>query len=549
MLKASCRLLYRNCLIAAPLFFLSLISPAAAQNPPAVNALVIVQANSIADMDKAVSFIRKQGGRVPVTIPPNALFAVLPSVDLNAWVGQAGIRSVSLTQVDDAVIASRYGEVAGTASRVWNRMLAKPAARQMQPAPGRDLINDARVAPDSRARSQSAPLAPPASTQTSEFLYGRVWVDVFLPESNGSIDASTEDWTSPMRDAVVSEITLGVNWWASTSIQGGNPSANLTFDLSFHTPFNEPSIVATGYEPITRPGPLCESSLTWIGDIMSHLGYPATCDGVRSYAHARRTATGRDWAFAIFVANSLNDSDGLFADDLFAYSYYYGPLIVETYDNDGWGISRMEIVTAHEMAHTFGALDEYADSACTDTQTSGYLNIANTNCENGTPASQDSIMRSYLSQLIAYPNNLASTPVRGMVGWRDSDLDGIYDVVDTQVQVSAMRTSGCSIGESATYSGTATDVPWLSPTRPDTSLNVITAVQYSLDGGEWRNAIPDDGAFDEYAESFALQTDPLKPGVNKVDLRACNTVGNCATWTNTVRAGSCELYLPEISKW
>ncbi len=540
----------KDCVFGLLLFFFAMIPPAAAQTPPAINALVVVQASSISDMDKAVALIRERGGRVTVTIAPDALFAVLPSADPSAWVGRAGIRLVSSTPVDEVGIGNRFGQKAGIAARVWNRIKAKASARQTPLAPGRDLINDARVAPD-RGRGQSGPLAPPLRTQTSEFLYGTVWVDVFLPESNGSHDANTENWTPAMLDEVATEITLGANWWATTATEGGNPAANLTFDLAFHTPINEPSIVATGYEPIANPGPFCGGPLTWIGDITSHLGYAATCDGVSSYVDARRQANGRDWAFAIFVANSLNDVDGLFADDYFAYSYYYGPFIVETYDNDGWNISRMEIVTAHEMAHTFGALDEYASSGCTDSETLGYLNIANTNCENGTPATEDSIMRSYSSQLTAYTNHLASTPVRGMLGWRDTDADGIYDVVDTLVQVNATQASGGMACQPAAYTGTATDIPWVSPTRPDASINEITSVQYRLGGGEWQAAVSADGAFDEYTEAFNVSTGPLESGPNTVDIRACNTVGNCSTWTNTITlpAGGCQIFLPLIYKW
>ena len=98
---------------------------------------------------------------------------------------------------------------------------------------------------------------------------------------------------------------------------------------------------------------------------------------------------GTDWAFAIFVVDSLNDSNGQFSNGDFAYTYVNGPFMVMTYDNDGWGIDGMPIVAAHENGHIWGALDEYASSGCTDTETSGYLNIANSNCENGSPATEE----------------------------------------------------------------------------------------------------------------------------------------------------------------
>jgi hypothetical protein len=308
---------------------------------------------------------------------------------------------------------------------------------------------------------------------------------------------------------VVSEITAGLTWWAAAAIQGGQPSANLSFNLTFHTPFNEPAVVRTTYEPITRPH---TDQKLWMGQIMSNLGYTDYYfTAVRQYVHSRRVATGRDWGFAIFVVNSLLDLDGYFSDNYFAYSYIYGPFTVMTYDNDGWGIDRMEVVTAHETGHIFGAMDEYASSNCSDTAKSGYLGVANTNCENGDPATEQSIMRSASSQQIAYPANLASTPARGQVGWRDSDSDGLYDVVDTDVTLTAASTSDDSDGPAAQYTGTAIDIPYDSPTRPDTSINIISLVEYRLDGGSWLPASASDGNFDSYAENYSLTTTPL-PG-------------------------------------
>lgn len=513
-------------------FFITLASPANAAPPPPIDALIFVRANTIAEMDRAVDFIHAQGGRVLVTMAPNSLFVDLPTTDTANWLGQAGIEIIANAQVDADAATIQYGEQAGLAARAWNQMLSTAREPDSSAPPGRVPLDDVLIPPDRSPRGPATPNAPPTSSQTSEFLYGNVQVDVFLPESNGTINPDTETWTTTMRDNVVTEVTTGVTWWANAATQGGRPSANLNFNLTFHTPFNEPSIVATGYEPIVNNHPT-SSSLLWIGNILTNLGYSASLSGARSYVNNRRVATGRDWAFAVFVANSLNDSDGLFADGYFAYAYLNGPYMVLTYDNDGWGIGRMEMVTAHEMGHIFGALDEYAESGCAVTDTSGYLNIANTNCENGSPT-EHSIMRNASSQQIAYPNFQASTPVRGMVGWRDSDSDGLYDVVDTSVQLSASRTSGGTAGQPATYAGTATDIPWDSSTHADTSINEITLVQFRVDGGAWSNATASDGTFDEYSESFSVTTAALAAGTHTVEIQACNSVGNCAWWTDTI---------------
>jgi hypothetical protein len=277
------------------------------------------------------------------------------------------------------------------------------------------------------------------------------------------------------------------------------------------------------------------------------MGYSASGSGIRSYVNARRVATGRNWAFAIFVANSYNDIGGLFSDGYFAYAYLNGPFMIMTYGNDGWGISRMKMVTAHEMGHIFGAEDEYYGS-CNGTETSGYLNITNTNCENGSPT-EHYIMRNADDQYYyAYPGYLASTPVRGMVGWRDIDSDGIYDVADTSVQLTASRTSGGTAGQPARYSGTATDIPYPSPYYLDTSVNLITLVRVRVDGGAWSNGTASDGAFDEYTEAFTITTAPLAAGMHTIDIQAINSVGNSSTMTSNLCVGICPYFLPYIKK-
>lgn len=72
-------------------------------------------------------------------------------------------------------------------------------------------------------------------------MYGSVQVDLFLPESNGSLDSNSESWTTPRRDQVVSEVTAGLTWWAAT--QGSKPSANLSFNITTYDPFNAYSTV------------------------------------------------------------------------------------------------------------------------------------------------------------------------------------------------------------------------------------------------------------------------------------------------------------------
>ncbi|NIU58954.1 MAG: hypothetical protein GWN67_22000, partial [Phycisphaerae bacterium] len=144
---------------------------------------------------------------------------------------------------------------------------------------------------------------PPGYYDTSEYLIGSVAVGVILPESNGTIDPSTEDWTSDEESQVVSEITAGLDWWAAY-----NPSAGVSFSLEVHYR------VPTSYEPISRPGTAGDEAL-WISEVMTYLGYPGDFFmQVWDYVNDLRSQLGTDWAFTIFVVDSSNDSDGMFAD-------------------------------------------------------------------------------------------------------------------------------------------------------------------------------------------------------------------------------------------
>ncbi len=354
-------------------------------------------------------------------------------------------------------------------------------------------------------------------------------VGIITPESNGFIDANTENWSTTRQNLVVAKIVLAMQWWKDNA----NAPSNLSFVYDIH------HSVPTSYEPIKRSS--ADEGL-WISQVMNNLGYsgaPSTYfTQVRQYLNAKRAAMGTDWAFAIFVVDSLNDSNGQFSNGDFAYTYVNGPFMVMTYDNDGWGIDGMPIVAAHENGHIWGALDEYASSGCTDTETSGYLNIANSNCENGSPATENSIMRNAVNQEnVAFPNHLVSTPARQMIGWRDSDGDGkeFYDPVDTKPIVSLTPfTPDPTTNATPTYVGVANDSPYPSPTDNSVTINRITSVEWRVDGGPWQPAAATDGAFNADVENFNFTTSTLAPGSHTFQVRATNSVGNLSALASDI---------------
>jgi len=509
-----------------------------AQGAPKANSLIVWEMNQ--SVQNIVRRIVAEGGRVDHVFPPNAAIGYIPSEKID----QLKARVVGL-RVEQGTVEpgqrSLLGGGGAIAAAVWNSVfwnVPAPAPSRRREGPRRNPPNDARIAPDrlssGPAQREAAPVASsaPGFFDTSSFFIGSVTVGIITPESSGAIDPDTENWDITRQNTVVSKTVEGLQWWKDNS----NAPANITFVYDIH------HSVPTSYEPISRSS--ADEGL-WISQVMSNLGYPGAgyFSQVRTYLNDKRNAFGTDWALAIFVVDSVNDANGEFANGDFAYAYINGPFMVMTYDNDNWGINRMQIVAAHENGHIWGALDEYNLSNCTDTQTSGYLNIANTNCENGTPATEDSIMRNASNQEFqAYPNHRVSTPARQMVGWRDSDGDGkeLYDPVDTTVTVALTPFSPDPTTDATpTYTGYGADIPFLSPTEPDVTINIITSIEWRVDGGPWQAATATNGAFDSDVEDFHFTPAALAPGLHTFEVRATNSGGNVsaiATDTLTILA-------------
>ena len=363
-------------------------------------------------------------------------------------------------------------------------------------------------------KTSTSATAPPAPGyyETSEYLIRSVAVAVVFLESNGSIDASTENWTPLEETQVMGEIQTALNWW---SVQ--NPSASVTFKLAVNYS------VPTSYEPINRRGGSAavngEESL-WIRQAMNYLGYAGSdyFSQVRDFINARRSSAGTNWAFAMFIVDSSSDFDGRFSDGVYsAYAYFGGPFLVMTYDNDGWGINAMDQVAAHEMGHIFYATDEYNGAV----EFSGYLNVAD---NEGSNALMDA-------------NNLwLSAGTRGQIGWRDSDSDGIQDISDTFADsVLSPYLPDPTNTSNLAYAGSTKEIPYPNNNPKNlfgqisVTVNTIAKLECRVDGGAWRNATSTDGAFDEPEEDFVFTLSSLSSGTHSVEVRAVNSVGNVET--------------------
>jgi len=348
----------------------------------------------------------------------------------------------------------------------------------------------------------------PNYSETSEYLIGHVAVGVILLESNGTIDLSTENWTPARETQVISEIQTGLSWLANDE---PNADVSFVYDLQYGVP--------TSYEPINRPS--TDQNL-WISEAMENLGYSSNLyyrTQVDNYINTLRETLGADWAFAIFVVDSFNDPDGSFTNDrvdgmgkVHAYSNFGGPFLVMTYDIGAYGINNMDYVTAHEACHIFHATDEYNGV----TETRGYLGI------------QDLEGSGCMMEKRTW---WLCTNSKQQLGWRDSDNDGLQDIVDTFPD-STLHPFFPEVTSKSVlnYSGFVSETPYPNSnprgSGRDITINTISTVEFRVDGGAWQNAVAEDGAFDEAIEEFFFSTPNLSEGFHTIETRGVNSAGN-----------------------
>jgi hypothetical protein len=483
----------------------------------ASDRLVTVDSPELSDLQAAAAAIKADGGYVKFVIPPHFIIADLPEGSEAGLVSSGVVSKVESGLVDSEAYAA-FGPGARHVVSSWNNVfmgMARQAGLENEPAPDRQpLINDADL-----LDKIVLPLKPPGAKyyDVSEFMLGSVAVGVILPESNGTIDANTETWTQTEMDQVTSEIIAGLNWHVTKAEWR---------DLTFYTVFNYQ--VPTGYEPITRPS---SDEALWINQCFTVMGYGNTSPGY-PYVIALRDSIGADWGTCVFVVDSSVDADGMFTDGRFGYSYLGGPKITMTYDNDGWGIANMDAVLAHEISHSFYALDEYFDAGHGCTETAGYLAYQNQNSQypyggGGCAINQvNCIMRS-----VPLGTARVCNYTKGQLGWPDTDLDSIPDILDTYPEtVLNAHAPDPDTVTYITYSGQA-DVTKLTNINPygkgnEITLNRIAKVEFRVNGGAWQDAVPTDGVWDQGTELYSFVYGPLSTGPYVFETRAWHTYGN-----------------------
>ncbi len=158
-------------------------------------------------------------------------------------------------------------------------------------------------------------------------------------------------------------------------------------------------------------------------------------DDIRDFNHAQRLAHGTDWAFTVFVVNDANDADGMFRlRRQFPPGVFLRGRAVHRVARGAPG----EHVHPRDGTHVLGPRTSMrAEPPTSDRR--GYYNTQNLNAMDGNPTpgfrQADSIMTTddpptRYPFTEAYTAHTSSVSSLEMIGWRDSDGDGIFDVLD-----------------------------------------------------------------------------------------------------------------------
>lgn len=383
------------------------------------------------------------------------------------------------------------------------------------------ISSSGNAAPGSTSSASIAATAAalaPSYHQTSEFMLGKVAVGIVMPQCTGTIDQCSETWNQTTINQVVSQVNSAMTWWSNRM----NGRVTFVYDLRPQT--------STGYEPIRHSQ--SDESL-WIGDTLTHMGFSGSTyfEQVYAYNNWMRQKYSTDWAFTIFVANSLNNPAGTFSNGYYSYAYVQGPFMVMTSGNANYGADNMAAVAAHETAHIFGALDEYPGAGVGCTETSGYLIVPNQNSDQGCALNVPSIMRGGTAPFF---NNQVDPFALAMMGNQIS-TGPLPDPINTKpiVQLDPIAANGAN----PTITGVAQDQPFNPRSGSAVTINYITNVQYRVDGAAWQNAAPSggDAAFNQVAEGFAF-TPVLTNGSHTIEVEAINRVNNASDIVRTTVA-------------
>jgi hypothetical protein len=307
------------------------------------------------------------------------------------------------------------------------------------------------------------------------------------PNSNQpSNDISTEDWSAAQITEVLAKIETGLSWWTDL-LATKTDVHSLEFVLDTTYAVNP---VPSRYEAINRTS---NEYVFWVNDFLEGVGYaPANGiqDNIKDFNQRQREKLNADWSFTLFVVDSDNDAldgqGGTFKTGgsfsrAFAFAgglFYVSPS------------TRPASTFAHEAGHIFWARDEYSGGG-NYLQRRGYYNTQNLNAidlnvpgfvQSPSIMTAGNMLEDAYDRLVSPPSTLA------MIGWQDSDGDGIFDVMDVPHSLSGSGRFD-PVTQSYHFLGSAS-VQTLrnlnsSGFQSDITLNRIDRLEIRWDDGPW----------------------------------------------------------------
>ena len=370
---------------------------------------------------------------------------------------------------------------------------------------------------------------------TAEFLLGDVYVTVVFIESSERIDSNndnSETWTQADNGAINSipevkrKVEEGLQWWEDT-LAGITNKHHLEFHIDF-THADSPFV--SDVEPITQES---DDTDIVVNEFLRDQLDPSERTGllstdVRTFNHNQREANDANWSFIIFVVNDANDADHEFAPGGLRRAFAFpGGLYLVTL------ASRPASTVTHETGHIFWAYDEYPFSGATYNDSRGYYNTQNLNASTGHP-NPSSRVASIMERgacdegggllCDAYQQHTSSPSSLAMLGWQDSDRDGVFDVLDVPHTLTG---SGSYDPASGNYrfvgESSVQTLPNLNPRaanlpteslQSDITINRISRAQFRVDGGTWQTA----EVYDSYTASLDLSI-PVAATANVIEIR------------------------------
>lgn len=479
-------------------------------------SLLVIEPGTRREVERTLD---RMGGAVLAQLPPRLVIAQVPA-GADIALADAGLvarfdRAVSEADVADATIAE--ARFLAVYTNRWQADVPRAMTIEAHLAAG--------AAPEAQpiARGEPGPVVDPEDSVSVPYAAGTVVVSIVLPESNGAIDPSSEDWTEDR----VREVYLKVQS-ALDRIASAEPNAKLRFVVHYESRPAAGGLEGTvdsDYEFGVRAQwtDWANESLATAHVLSKIVGHPVDANDVWTAANEYQLALRRqydaDAAYFFIVAANHNYSAGLRA-----HAWIGGPWTVLESGNGAE-------VFAHESGHIFGALDEYCPDACAQpTSLAGYLGVINANADYRDSTEYGSGINGghgeAATSLMQYNDWTAINGyTRGAWGWLDVDGDGIVDVRDTFPKSDLVTVVD---GQNVRLLGTVVDRPATSLWRTPYSVNRITALEVELvQGGVVRDVLDVALAGDTRGrQAVDVTLPPLPEGTWNLRIRARNDVGN-----------------------